>query len=92
MSRRNEVLGGREGVGDRADDDVEISSRLGRPARKARAAVSSTTGRAQELGVSSRGNVDESGAGVNDGRGGALQRGGAVGQARCVNAPVAKES
>jgi hypothetical protein len=92
LSRRDEVLRRGEGKRFAADGEREVAGRLGRVLEQASRRVGLAAGRGRELGVRRARDVDEGGAGVDDGVGGAAaDRGAVVGRAGDGDPPVRLE-
>lgn len=92
MSSGNQVLVRGEGVSDGAKLDTKVSSGLGGVDSKTSRSVSTATRSSQEGGVSSAGDVDQGGAGVDNARGAGSEGRGAVGEACNGDAPVRRSS
>lgn len=92
MSSGDEVLVRGESVRDGAKLDAKVSSGLGGVDGKTSRSVSTTTRSSQEGRVSSAGDVDQGGAGVDNTRGAGSESRGAVGEARNGDAPVRRSS
>jgi hypothetical protein len=88
LRRGDQVLGGSQGVGGRAELDVEVGCRLGGERGKARAAIGATASGAKELVVGGSGDVDEGGTGVDDTGGTGRENGRAVAEAGDGDTPV----